>query len=95
MQKDRLRRKGIPEERLKDGLINSFGGKILKSQGWQEGEKLGDHGICDPIAPDYRYSRYSKNKVFFVFKSRSLKNTSLKTSTERPWIGLLWHENKR
>ena len=61
MQKDRLRRKGIPEERLKDGLINSFGGKILKSQGWQEGEKLGDHGICEPIAPDYRYLRFSKN----------------------------------
>lgn len=54
MQKDRLRRKGIPEEKLKNGLILSFGGKILKSHGWKEGDRLGDNGLSDPIAPDYR-----------------------------------------
>ena len=56
MQRHRLRRKGIPEEKLSVDLIHSFGGKVLKKQGWTEGQKIGlRDGLKDPIAADYRH----------------------------------------
>jgi len=59
MQRHRLRRAGIPEAKLSTSLIQSFGGKILKSQGWSEGGRvgLGDSGLHDPICPEYRHPK--------------------------------------
>jgi len=57
MKIDELRRSGnVPEEKLRDDLINSFGGKILKDQGWRNGSLNSDNsGLIDPIRAEYRH----------------------------------------
>ena len=57
MKRDELRRSGnVPEEKLRDDLINSFGGKILKDQGWKDGSLNSDNsGLVDPIRTEYRH----------------------------------------
>ena len=60
MKRDQLRRSGnVPEEKLRENLINSFGGKILKDQGWKDGSlnpgNVHNPGLVDPIRTEYRH----------------------------------------
>jgi len=69
LTRDQIRRGGIvPEEKLKENLLASFGGKYLKNNGWtQTGSETGSgtgslngtrDGIVDPIKLDYRHPTY-------------------------------------
>ena len=51
MRKDELRRRGCSESQLSDQLIKSFGGKILKRQGWKIGTSLKNSLVDDLINP--------------------------------------------
>lgn len=60
MKRDQYRREGvIPEEKLRENLISSFGGEYLKKNGWK-GTKLNykTSGLLSPIAVDYRHPMY-------------------------------------
>jgi len=73
MQKDRLRREGVPEAKLAENLISSFGGKILKSQGWRVGEKLGENGLTEPVNPEYRHPRNARGLGYHGVKLKDKK----------------------
>ena len=73
MQRHRLRRRGIPEEKLTIDLIQSFGGKILKKQGWNEGETIGDNGLLDPLIPSYRHPKNVRGLGYHGVKLKDKK----------------------
>ena len=73
MQRHRLRRAGIPEAKLSANLIQSFGGKILKSHGWSEGGRLGKNGLQHPICPEYRHPKNVRGLGYRGVKIRDRK----------------------